>query len=63
MAGAAPGLPHQSSLPQILTGLAVDTRIAMMTHADVLSEDVPSVRVVDHPALGFIAAGVWKTRT
>lgn len=57
------GPPQSEQAPQILTGLTVDTCIAMRALADVLGEDVPSVRVVNHLAFGIITAGVWKTRT
>lgn len=63
MAWAAEDLPHQSRHPQVLTDLTVDTCITMRTLADVLGEDVPSVRVASHLAFGIIVAGVWKTRT
>lgn len=57
------GAPRKSTHPQILTGLTVDACIAMWALAEVLGEDVPPVRVLDHLALTIIVAGVWDTRT
>lgn len=50
--------------PQILTGLTMDARVALLALTDILLEDITTeCLLAKRLAFGIIAAGVWETGT